>query len=60
MMVYDGPTMSSPTICHHKLTFDSLAAAKAAAISLRHQHGEKLYVYQCHNCGLWHLSSNSD
>jgi len=43
--------------CEEKMSFDTEKEARDAAIVAKHQHGGKLAVYQCRNCGLWHLSS---
>jgi hypothetical protein len=44
--------------CAHKLAFDTQKEAQAAATVAEHQHGTRLYVYQCRYCGLWHLSTS--
>ena len=43
--------------CIDKVTFDSVAIARAAAILAEKNHGIKLKVYRCRHCGLWHLAS---
>ena len=44
--------------CEQKLTFDSLAEAKASAVVIKWQRGTKLKPYKCTHCELWHLTSN--
>ena len=46
--------------CDHKLAFDTVKEAKAAANVADYQHGAKLKVYRCRHCNLWHLSSQPD
>lgn len=43
--------------CAEKMVFDTKEAAEAAAVSLEWQRGNKLRVYQCRHCNLWHLST---
>jgi hypothetical protein len=49
--------MEEPKPCDDKMAFDTEAQADAAAVVAYHQRSIKLSVYQCHECGLWHLSS---
>lgn len=43
--------------CAHKLAFDTAKQAQAAATVALYQHGSKLQIYVCQECGLWHLAS---
>jgi hypothetical protein len=43
--------------CQDKMAFDSQDEAESSALAVDWQHGEKLSVYQCKHCELWHLSS---
>jgi hypothetical protein len=45
--------------CSDKLGFDSLKEAKATAVTAEYQYGNKLKVYHCRHCKLWHLASLS-
>ncbi len=44
--------------CSGKMAFDTEKQARAAATTAQYQHGSRLKVYICRDCGLWHLSSN--
>ncbi|HUD03571.1 MAG TPA: hypothetical protein VMR51_02170 [Patescibacteria group bacterium] len=46
------------TNCQEKLAFDTKKQAEMSAVVAEYQHGTKLKVYKCKNCGLWHLASN--
>jgi hypothetical protein len=46
------------TQCETKMSFNTKKEAKDAALVAMHQHGTKLKVYKCHECGLWHLASD--
>ena len=44
--------------CEEKLAFDTKKEANASAVVAKYQHGSKLKIYKCKNCGLWHLASD--
>lgn len=44
-------------ICKDKMVFDTKKEAETTATVAEHQHGNKLKVYKCKDCQLWHLSS---
>lgn len=48
---------TKPQKCDAKLKFKTKAEAGGAKIYTLHQHGVKLKVYFCKDCGWWHLSS---
>jgi hypothetical protein len=50
----DDPTLP----CEGKLRFATQKEANAAGVVAEHQHGTKLKVYQCRQCGWWHLASS--
>jgi hypothetical protein len=43
--------------CKDKLRFDTQKEAAAAATVALYRYGNKMKVYKCRHCGLWHLSS---
>lgn len=43
--------------CADKLAFDTQKEAQASATVAEYRYGNKLKVYSCKHCGLWHLSS---
>jgi len=43
--------------CNEKLAFNTKKEAEASAVVANYQHGTKLKVYKCKDCGLWHLAS---
>jgi len=57
-MVEDTP--EAPLPCADKLVFDTKKDAEATANVANYRYGNKLKVYVCRYCGLWHLSSNFD
>lgn len=44
--------------CQDKLAFDTKEQAEASAVVADYQHGTKLKIYLCKDCGLWHLASD--
>lgn len=44
--------------CQDKMAFDTKKQAESAARTAAFQHGAKLKVYRCRDCGLWHLSTD--
>ena len=54
----DDTTTSLP--CAEKLAFDTLEQARASATVSEHRYGNKLKVYRCRHCRLYHLSSNHE
>lgn len=43
--------------CKDKLAFDTKKEALATANVTHFRYGNKMKVYKCKHCGLWHLSS---
>lgn len=43
--------------CQEKLAFDTKQEAEVAANVAHYRYGNKLKVYRCRHCQLWHLSS---
>lgn len=43
--------------CTHKIAFDTVVQAQAAALVAQYQHGSSLVAYFCKHCSLWHLAS---
>ena len=43
--------------CKDKLVFDTKKEAEATANVAHYRYGNKMKVYKCRHCGLWHLSS---
>jgi hypothetical protein len=43
--------------CEDKLAFDTQKEALATANVAHYRYGNKMKVYKCKHCGLWHLSS---
>lgn len=43
--------------CKDKLSFDTEKEARATANVAYYRYGNKMNVYMCKHCGLWHLSS---
>lgn len=46
--------------CTGKLAFSTKDAAEAEARTLKFRRGLDLKVYKCRDCGLWHLSSQTE
>jgi hypothetical protein len=44
--------------CSEKLSFDTRKDAEGAAVYAQHRHGNRLKVYICKYCKLWHLASD--
>ena len=44
--------------CAEKLAFNTQKDAKAAALTAQYKHGDRLKIYQCKHCQLWHLTSS--
>jgi hypothetical protein len=51
------PEEVAPLPCADKLAFDSAQAARATATVSEHRYGNRLKVYECRYCHLYHLSS---
>lgn len=43
--------------CREKAAYDTRSLAAAAALLAEMKHGNKLKVYHCRYCHLWHLAS---
>ncbi len=46
------------TKCSKKIAFITKNEAKASAVVAQFRYGNKLKVYKCKDCELWHLASN--
>lgn len=44
--------------CQEKANYSNQKDAEAAAVVAKYRHGNKLKVYKCRHCGLWHLASD--
>jgi hypothetical protein len=56
----DNSDDESPELpCSDKLVFDTQREASASANVVHYRYGNKMHVYQCRHCGLWHLASGT-
>ena len=44
--------------CADKLAFETVRDARATATVSEHRYGNKLKVYKCRHCGLYHLATD--
>jgi hypothetical protein len=46
--------------CQEKLSFETKAQAAGTATTSHWRYGQKLKIYKCRSCKLWHLSSQPE